>query len=545
MIKELPGCRTALVICPYFTNGTFPPLGAAYINAVLRQAGYQVDVYDFQFLVKLENPKFYKLLIYLFTLANDLHQVDFLLSIKLTLYYLFPQYYENIITSLFKDKKYRMFIGIAHLLLERYRERLVPLILNKKPKVILFSAYITNLFFSLYLAQEIKKRAPRIPIIFGGFSCGYSEVQNFILDLGFVDGIVVGEGEPVITRVLERIEKNGKLPEDITGFVTRTKRGDNFKTVPQVENLDTLPFPSFEGFPLEGYDFKSYQKTCCIKGCPDCFTQDCKTFGFLQFGIPISVSRGCNFHCSFCAETVYWRQLRTRSVDSVIAEIKHQKEQYKLNRFMICSSSLNTDKGWLDTFCERIIDEKLNIRFCSFLKPVPSLDKAIIEKLAKAGLVSTYLGTETFSQRLLNITRKGTRVDSIIDIVSPLIKNDIDTEISLMVGFPLETNDDIRLNIAFIKKCHRILDKKHIEHLRWVIVNEVRLEPYSDMSVNPARYNINIVRAKFNLPPQLDYLNHAISGLSWSWSDGVSLREKEKRMALLRKTVRRYKMCLY
>ena len=69
-------------------------------------------------------------------------------------------------------------------------------------------------------------------------------------------------------------------------------------------------------------------------------------------------SRGCPFRCTFCTTSRMFAPYRRRSVDSVIAEIKHYKEMgFRYMNFE--DDNFTADKDRAKEICRRIIAENL------------------------------------------------------------------------------------------------------------------------------------------------------------------------------------------
>ena len=66
---------------------------------------------------------------------------------------------------------------------------------------------------------------------------------------------------------------------------------------------------------------------------------------------------GCPFKCTFCGgrNSPFLRKIRTRSSDSVIAEMRHLYDTYGFTGFMFYDDELNVSKEW-ETLLEKLID---------------------------------------------------------------------------------------------------------------------------------------------------------------------------------------------
>src|SRR5262249_9506638 len=148
------------------------------------------------------------------------------------------------------------------------------------------------------------------------------------------DAVVVGEGEGAVREILNRIgtgeidlDRPGLGERSVPGTVSTTPGGDllDGSTPPLLVDIDSIALPSFDGLPLDLY---SFERT-----------------------LPIVASRGCTAKCTFCFETVMWTRFRSRSVDSVLLEIRTRLAQYGAPlTFRFNDSLLNGDLDWLAHF---------------------------------------------------------------------------------------------------------------------------------------------------------------------------------------------------
>ena len=134
----------------------------------------------------------------------------------------------------------------------------------------IFSVYIWNIEITVKVAQMLKKALPGTIIAFGGPEAGY-DTKDLFLKYGFLDYVILGEGEKVTGELIRAIEK--KLPADILGVA---KRGGEIAKPALCVDLDTVLFPYTDE------DFKELENKI----------------------IYFETSRGCPFRCSYCLSSV-------------------------------------------------------------------------------------------------------------------------------------------------------------------------------------------------------------------------------------------------
>jgi len=154
---------------------------------------------------------------------------------------------------------------------------------------------------AINLAQKIKITYPDILIVVGG---NHVSAVPETIDRGYIDYIIVGEGEFALLQLINAINRSEPISE-IPGVISQNSL--NFHRAPFIRNLDDLPFPAIDLLPLK------------------------KLWGNRRRWIMMVATRGCVYDCSFCAiHTISGHTIRRRSVENVIAEIKYWSKVYKI-----------------------------------------------------------------------------------------------------------------------------------------------------------------------------------------------------------------------
>ena len=142
-------------------------------------------------------------------------------------------------------------------------------LLRKDADVYCFSVYIWNIEITVKVAEMIKKAKPDAIIVFGGPECSYCPEELF-QKYDFLDYVLRGEGEVILGRLLDALEKGE--PVNIKGVATR----DNTSQVADCVDLETI------GFPYCDTDFAQMKHKI----------------------IYFETSRGCPFRCSYCLSSI-------------------------------------------------------------------------------------------------------------------------------------------------------------------------------------------------------------------------------------------------
>lgn len=298
----------------------------------------------------------------------------------------------------------------------------------------LFSSQSQNAHAVCELTKEIDGK---IITILGG--AHPSAVPEEALKDKNVDYAVIGEGEEALSRLLGCL-KNEKelLGQDIDGLgfrhngLIKVNPKDHYE-----ENLDDLPFPYWDIFPLERY-FKINNP----HGSP------ARKIPFL----PMVTSRGCPFECIFCSVHNLWgKNYRTRSPENILAEIGHLTERFGVKEIIFEDDNLTLNRERAKEIFKGIIDRRLGIVWS-----VPNgiamqtLDDEILELMKMSGCYSISIGIESGDRYVLeNIIKKPIALTMAKPIINTAKKLGLKISVFFVVGLPGETRPRLMNTFRF------------------------------------------------------------------------------------------------
>jgi len=297
-----------------------------------------------------------------------------------------------------------------------------------RPQIVGISTISVKIRSVLKLSEIIKQIDSGISVVLGGH---HSQIfaKELLDNASAVDFIVMGEGEETALELAEELGRGSKRFDSIRGLAFREGSGKVKinEARPLIKDLDILPPPEH------------------------CHYYDRGRFIPVP-KISIMSSRGCPYSCHYCATNNIWRMsVRWRSPENVAAEIKgilaNQKEKY-LSFYDDC---FTLDKAWLLKFCEIIIKEKIRINW-QCITSLNLMEEEIFSHIVKAGCIKVNFAIESGSQRILESANKRIRLDNVKKIFTLAKKYKISTAAYIMLGFPGETEEDIRLTQAIIRE---------------------------------------------------------------------------------------------
>ena len=287
---------------------------------------------------------------------------------------------------------------------------------------------ITVYSASLYLAKEIVKIAkqnnPAAKVIVGGphpTALGKSVLE----DKPDFDIIVMREGEITMLELAQ-----SKPLNKIEGIIY--KEGNKIikqKERQLIENLDILPLPDREILTSNKYTRKVYG----------------------GYSTSIITSRGCPFNCAFCCKNIFGSQVRFRSIESVIEEIKQIIKDYSVNHFLFYDDTFVLKRERLYPLCEEL--SKLNIIFrCNGNARYNTYED--YKMLYRAGCREIAFGIESGSQKILDIINKGITVEQNKRAIADAQGAGLLVKAYLMIGNPGESKETIEETKKFITEAN-------------------------------------------------------------------------------------------
>ncbi len=315
-------------------------------------------------------------------------------------------------------------------------------------RVIGFTITGLNRLFAEEIIRRIKLIDKDKIIILGGAHCFKSEIGKVLLHCNpDIDAICYLEGEKVLPHFLETIEKNGRVG-DCPGTAFRNEVNEivDCPEMPLVEELDSLPFADFSDFNLDSY----------------IFNLDAKAMKEL----PISTSRGCINKCIFCSESNNWKRYRCRSAQNVFDEIVYQLHKYPaISSFSFNDSLLNGNLEMLEELCGLIIKNKINITWGGQATLREGMTKSLIFKMSAAGCIHLIYGLESASPKILKMIGKKFTPELAERVIRDTYEAGIKADVTLIVGFPTETDDDRIITGEFLRRNRDFINEKLIHLL--------------------------------------------------------------------------------
>ena len=272
------------------------------------------------------------------------------------------------------------------------------------------------------------------PIVIAGGPCATFNPEPFA---DFIDAFIIGEGEGIVTAVLERIRKGREHGES---------REETIAGLAQIDGVyvPVLYTPQYDDNKrFVGYDIADgAPKT--IRRHFEPLTSGGETViatNFTEFGAMyiIEVARGCGRHCRFCMAGYCFRVPRVRPLD-ILKEGVDRAE--KLGKKVGLMGAAISDYPEVDELVTYIRSKDMRYS-CASLR-ADSLTQAVVDGLAESGQKTITIAPETGSERLRRVINKGISEENLRTAAQLSAKSGIQhMRLYIMIGLPTETDEDI------------------------------------------------------------------------------------------------------
>lgn len=361
----------------------------------------------------------------------------------------------------------------------------------KDVRVIGVSCMFSNNWLSdRHILETIGKHFPNALVIAGGESIS-AKPELWLHQTKELDVCVIGEGEETIVNLLTTIQKSEPL-DSVESIVYKVD-GDTIKTPPRrkrVRNIDELPLPAWEFFPLDNYE-KHEVKWSVTK----------------RKSLPVMATRGCPYECTFCSSPQMWgTRYYLRSPQHVADEIESLQQKYGIGHFDFFDLTAIINKRWIIEFADEVQKRKLDI---TWQMPAGTRSEAIDAEVAislkASGCTSVTYAPESGSVRMLNLIKKKVHLDKMLTSMKYTNKEGMHIFINMILGLPDEKHSDVWQTLWFMVKCS------------WAGVNEMgiaKFQPYPGSVL----FERLLTEKKIDLTTD-DYFIDAISITAWKRSD--------------------------
>ena len=282
-----------------------------------------------------------------------------------------------------------------------------------------------------------------IPNIVGGCFATFS--PEIVLSNEFIDMVCVGDGENLIVELVRRIYLNESL-DNIPNLYYKKNSNIIKSTGIDLVDVKKLPIAKFDIFAPE----RIYRPM---------------TGKFYRM-MPIEISRGCPYKCTYCSAPFYQqkfktkgRWLRFKSIKQILKEVDYYVTNYNANYFYFISETfLALPKDQRLEFYEGYSKYKIPFWFNTRPETVKRDD---IQRLQDIGCHRISMGIESGNEEFRRtVLKRNYSNKTVLKAINYVQESKIQLSVNNMIGFPDETRDmifdTIELNRQFSVDSHSI-----------------------------------------------------------------------------------------
>jgi len=307
-------------------------------------------------------------------------------------------------------------------------------------------AIVTAYRYVKWLVEILKKYHSEKKIIIGG-SVG-SSIPHVILERTEADIVCIGEGEITVIEIINAVQRKCNL-SNVNGiwFKEDGKIYKN-KSRPPIKDLDSLPLPAWDLFPMDIYlrnPVGAPNRNKWIDGSAN---------KSVSLSMNLYAGRGCPYQCIYCYHDFMGQRYRHRSPESVIREIRILYEKYKVTYFHFIDDEFVTNKTFVYEFCRLLkgLSKKIGQKITwGCAGRVNLMTEDLIKTMVDGGCILIGYGVESGSQKMLNLIKKKVTIEQAKNAIR-LTKKYLEwADCSFMMGYPGETKETIQETIDFCK----------------------------------------------------------------------------------------------
>lgn len=293
------------------------------------------------------------------------------------------------------------------------------------------------------LSSIIKRYRPDIKI------CLFENIQSVtsfalrhvaidLIEKGDIDSAIMGEPERRAGVLTEALCGNFPM-ENVPGIAfLHNKKCVLTKDGPFDHDLDEIPFPLWERFPLKGYWIAGFAHA----------PKERDRF------LPLLTSRGCSYRCAFCISPEVNPKWRSRSAKNVVDEMEYFYKNMNVSEFHISDLNPTLNDNRIREISLEILKRKLPViwKLAQGTKIETIKNEETLELMANAGCNFIAFSPESGSARMLKIMNKPFNYEHALNMVKKMNELGIHSQACFIGGVPGELEEDRKMTIEYASK---------------------------------------------------------------------------------------------
>jgi len=246
--------------------------------------------------------------------------------------------------------------------------------------------------------------------------------------------VAVGEADLTVREAVDALAGGRPLGE-VPGLCLRGADAEVRRAAPRpfLRDLDALPRPAWDLVDVDAY--RSVWRA-----------------RHRRHSMNVVTTRGCPYHCNWCAKPVYGQRYTVRRADAVADEVAWLKAQYGPDHLWFADDVFGLRPGWVEAYAEAVLARGAALPFrCQTRADL--LGPRTVDALRRAGCRTVWIGAESGSQRVLDAMEKGITVEQVRESTRRLREAGIEVGLFLQFGYPGEGWAEIEETLALVREC--------------------------------------------------------------------------------------------
>ncbi|RCH67729.1 radical SAM protein [Streptomyces sp. SDr-06] len=328
----------------------------------------------------------------------------------------------------------------------------------------------TQLIAAVTFLSMVKDMRPDVHVVLGG---NYAtrlvdrwQHRHALFD--YVDTVVTGEGEGALAAVVDGLTEGGTATADFREKIPGAVWADNgilLRTPRQSADISAAVKPAYDALPLDKY---------------------------LAPGpiLPVFASRSCPWDCAFCSIPFASNSFRQRPGEAVAEEVRALRAQHGSRYFMFVDEIMSPRT--LRNVSEALVSTSADVYWYGETRFAGGLDDELAGLLHRSGCRRMNFGLESASQRVLDLMRKGTRIEDACENITSMLKAGVPIHLFVIHGFPGETREEAERTVAFAEAVRRLSVHHYgVAHTTWGGSPFV-LDVHAPIGTQPEAFGIRI-----------------------------------------------------
>jgi radical SAM superfamily enzyme YgiQ (UPF0313 family) len=332
-------------------------------------------------------------------------------------------------------------VALHDVLLSQSEAEIQPAIERHRPQIVLIYDdqfnYLTKMCLgrmrdaAFRMSEFARARGCRVVV----FSSDAADHVDRYLDHS-AEVVICGEAEQTLRELVPVLRGRSSTPlADVAGIAFR----DGATTVRTaqrrvLEHLDVLPPPAWDLLDVAAY-------------------RDRWTTRHGRYSVNLVTTRGCPFHCNWCAKPIYGQVYHSHSPRRIVDEMERVRDLLGAQHVWFADDIFGLSPGWTAEFADEVTRRNVRMPFKCLSRADLLLRGETVADLSRAGCETVWIGAESGSQRILDAMEKGTTVRQIEVATAALRAAGIRIGFFLQYGYTGETDEEIDMTLELVRRC--------------------------------------------------------------------------------------------